>query len=460
MVAHNSLLAARGLTDGEDRLLSADQPLAELHQRCGGNIPGKLAIPELLELVQQGRRTGLRIAREFTALDGDTRVTGFARVHPLDEAESAGCELLIENWRRESIAPEDDREIALRQDAVDRATAEFTARLDGNQRLLAGEGCAADLGQLIDETRKQSGKAWVEYVELVGISHRQPLHWRLLDGVKCRVAGSSRDWRARLIPVGTDQVLPRGFELLLVAEQPLLEQSADSSEGSDHSNAIIGEALTPSLRQPVARIIANAETIRTRMAGPLREEYSNYAEDIVAAGQHLSGLLDDLNELEVVEAPGFGTARQKIDLAELARQACGMLTPRANIKQIELDAPDPDLTCPAIGEGRRVLQVLLNIIGNAINYSPDESKVSVSTGDLDGGSVSMTVCDEGPGLKPDELNRVFAKFERLGRSGDGGSGLGLYISRKLALAMGGDLSVISQPGKGACFTLTLPADAG
>ncbi len=82
-MASDPILAARGLTDEEDRLLSADLPLAELQERCGGQIPGKLAIPELLDLVRQGREMGLRLARDFSAFDGESIVTGFVRINPL-----------------------------------------------------------------------------------------------------------------------------------------------------------------------------------------------------------------------------------------------------------------------------------------------------------------------------------------------------------------------------------------
>ena len=81
-------------------------------------------------------------------------------------------------------------------------------------------------------------------------------------------------------------------------------------------------------------------------------------------------------------------------------------------------------------------------------------RVSVATGT---GRAAVTVADEGPGLSAEQQAKVFDKFERLGRSGDGGSGLGLYISRRLARAMGGDLTVASAPGEGARFTLELPA---
>ena len=98
---------------------------------------------------------------------------------------------------------------------------------------------------------------------------------------------------------------------------------------------------------------------------------------------------------------------------------------------------------------------LLNLIGNAIRYSPEGSQIWIRLESEDG-RVRAVVADQGPGLSEEDQARVFAKFERLGRSGDGGSGLGLYISQRLARAMGGDLSIESAPGQGARFMLELP----
>ena len=215
--------------------------------------------------------------------------------------------------------------------------------------------------------------------------------------------------------------------------------------------------MTPVLRQPIARIIANAETIRARLAGPLRAEYSEYAGNIAAAGNLLSGLLEDLADLEVVEAQGFTIAREPVDLSDAASRAAGILGVRARAKNIEIIHPIREDLPLATGEFRRVLQILINLIGNAIAYSPDNSVITIlSDVDESGAMVSLTVRDEGPGLDEEQAQRVFDKFERLGRDNDGGSGLGLYISSRLAAAMEGVLEVTNPGEEGAAFRLSLP----
>lgn len=461
MDQRSTLLAARGLTDESDRLLSADEALADLHERCGGLIPGTLAIPELLDLVQQGRAMGLRIAREFACFDGEEMVSGFARVHPIVDEEGGGCELLIDNWQRSAEPQINSRELAEQLDDIDRASAEVTARLDNQQRLQLLNASGQDTGQLLDRIKREPGLLWTDYVTLQGIAHQQPLHWRLLDGTACTFEGSGRLWRARIIPVGPGTGTPRGFELLLVADEPFVPELVHEAETDSAAQThLIGSALTPVLRQPIAGIIANAETIRGRLAGPLRAEYSDYAGNIAAAGQHLSAMLDDLADLEVVEAPDFSTLQERVDLGDAARRAAGILGVRAHSRSITLALPSEDDRAPANAEFRRVLQILINLIGNAVAYSPEESTVTVSVSDDEpGDTVAIIVEDQGPGISPEQAARVFEKFERLGRDNDGGSGLGLYISQRLARAMHGELEIVNSESAGqagACFRLTLP----
>ncbi len=464
----DSLLGTYGLTDALDRLLSADAPLAELQERCGGDLPGVLAIPELLALVQQARGMGLRIARAFIAFDGDAEVSGFARIHPLGQAEGGGCEVLVENWQRSPLSPPSAREFADKIDAIDRATAEVSARLDARQRVQVLTVRAPDAASFETEALSSPGAVWTEMVELTGITHHQPLHWRLMDGANCRLAGSQRQWRVRLIPIGVDVQSPVGFELLLIAEEPLAEPPASEPHGSEAPDTsparLVGTALTPVLRKPVARIIANAETIRARLAGPLRDEYSEYAGTIASAGQHLAAMLDDLADLEVVETAGFATAKEPVDLADAAVRAAGILGVRAQNRDTMLVVEGEHGAAIATAEFRRVLQILINLIGNAIAYAPAGSTVTISAVVAAVDRVAVTVADEGLGVTPQQAERIFDKGERLGRENngargagkDGGSGLGLYISRRLARAMAGDLTVESAPGGGALFRLDLP----
>ena len=212
MDPRDTLLGARGLTDARDWLLNADETLADLQARCGGRVPGPLAIPELLALVQQARRMGLRIARSFSAFDGDAEVSGFARIHPVAENDGGGCEVLVENWQRSVLAQPGAREFAERIDSIDRATAEVSARLDASQRVQVLSARAPDAAALEAAALARPGIDWTELVELTGITHHQPLHWRLLDGAACRFAG--RDHPALAFP---------GPELAAVSDcQPFL----------------------------------------------------------------------------------------------------------------------------------------------------------------------------------------------------------------------------------------------
>lgn len=453
-----SPVLACATSDDSDRLLSADEPIAGLQLRCGGELPGTIAVPALLEMVRKARRYGLKLARPVSAMDGQDAITAWVEVEPQPSGDG-GCAITVRNWQAVPLPPEDAEFAIQRRGEIDRALAELTSRLDARQCVLSVETDAADLLELDAAMRAGLGRPWTDFVTIEGSSHRLPTHWRLLDGAAVGIPGSSRQWRATLISQQLPGEEPSAFELCLTAETPLVTPTAPSADAHCSSPAgaqgLIGRDLAPVLRQPVARIIANAETIRTRLAGPLAEEYSRYAADIASAGQHLLALIEDMADLEVVEADDFVTAPDRIDLAEVARQAAGILGVRARERDIAIDAPRTGERLEATAEFRRVLQILLNLVGNAIRYSPTGSQVWIRLEDAPG-RARVIVADQGPGLSATEQARLFGKFERLGRSGDGGSGLGLYISRRLARAMGGDLTVDSAPGQGARFILTLP----
>ena len=452
MASRQMPISVAGHTDGEDRLVSADAPLLDLNRACGGELGATLAIPELLSLVVKTRDYGFRTSRKFTAVTQDSQIAAWADIAP--SGQGGGCELIITDWKSEPLRQEAASEIDARRAHIHRHLAECTARLDPSQGLLSIETDAPDLVDFARAAGEVSGRPWTDFVVLEGGGPEQPRSWQLLDGATCRIPGSDREWTAYLEPLGRQNPGSAGFVLHLASTQPMTMTATERRSGAPS----LGHDLTPILRQPVNRIIANAETIRTKLAGPLQDQYSDYAGDIAIAGQHLLALIDDIADLEVVEAEDFSTAPDRIDLADVARRACGILGVKAAERGIVLDPPAQAESQLAVAEFRRVLQVLLNLVNNAIRYSPEQSRVWLRL-DASEDMASITVADEGHGLDESQQARVFDKFERLGKGNDGGSGLGLYISRRIARAMGGDLTVESAPGQGARFTLLVPSTA-
>ncbi|MFT4056219.1 MAG: HAMP domain-containing sensor histidine kinase [Novosphingobium sp.] len=454
MTSIDGAILARATSDAQDRLVSAEEPLVGLQLRCGGEMPGTIAVPELLDLVRSARRVRRLVTQSVKAQDGSDAIAAWIEVEP----EGDGCAIRVRSWQTSALVSEEGVLAESRCAVTDRQVAELGAWLDAGQRLIAVTCDSPELAQLAASMEQGTGRCWTDFLPPENVTHQQPLHWRLLDGAPVVVAGSSRSWRVSLIPHIRPGFEPSGFELLLLSDEapsdwvPPVEPAAPVQR-----RGLVGQDLAPVLRQPIARIVANAETIRTRLAGPLPDAYAEYAGEIASAGKLLLDLLEDMADLEVVEDDNFATTPDFIDLADVARQAAGILGVRAREKGIAIVAPGPGDSAPALAEFRRALQVLLNLIGNAIRYSPQGSRVDVQV-EVQGLRARAIVGDQGPGLSLDEQVRVFEKFERLGRSGDGGSGLGLYISRRLARAMGGDLSIESTPGQGARFILDVPGD--
>ena len=239
--------------------------------------------------------------------------------------------------------------------------------------------------------------------------------------------------------------------------RPLISAEEEEYENRKPADTLFGHQLGSALRQPLGRIIANAETIGNKLQGPIRENYAIYAKDIADAARHLVALVDDLGDLETVERDDFVTAKDQIELGDIARRVAGLLALKAADFDIRIITPDTEILVPAIAEFRRVLQIVINLVTNALRYSPAGTEVTVSVLKQDS-FASLSVIDQGAGIDVSDHNKIFEKFERLGRSGDGGSGLGLYISRKLARAMGGDLTISTAPNGGAEFTLRLPSN--
>jgi signal transduction histidine kinase len=209
--------------------------------------------------------------------------------------------------------------------------------------------------------------------------------------------------------------------------------------------ASIDPALDQALRSPLARIIEAAEGIVDRADGPLRSDYATYAGDIAAAARHLLSVIRSM-----VDQPA--EANSVIDLAALAGDALALVQPQADEGNVSL-ALRGEAAIPVHGDRRGVIQILVNLLGNSVRHSPEGGTVTLELR-KSGAMAEASIADQGKGIAPEDQERIFEKFERL--ENGGGAGLGLAIARRLARSMGGEISLVSAPGEGACFTLSLP----
>jgi signal transduction histidine kinase len=211
--------------------------------------------------------------------------------------------------------------------------------------------------------------------------------------------------------------------------------------------AAFDHALDEILRSPLDRIIESAQRIVERADGPLRSDYASYGTDIAAAARHLLSVLTTMGDVPAAVA-------RSLDLTALAAEAVVMLDAPAEERGVVI-RPESSDPLPANGEERAVIQILVNLIGNAIRHSPRDGTVRISFS-RQAGAASISVADDGPGVAEADRQRIFERFERA-HAEESGTGLGLAISRRLARSMGGDVTLDSAPGEGARFTLTLPS---
>jgi len=447
--------------DAEGRILVADEALLALQVDAGGNPRGPIAIPALAALVRLVQRLGIPISRAVEVAHGDTDISMWVQIRP----DGNGFALAIVDWQARTPRdlpadvsvlhpeePEEEKGWPWQVDAHLRFRgAAPDADLLGHEPPRTGEPLTAYF-QLDTEQDDGAAMPLIEALALRAPFRDQAARLRADAGCRYHLSGEP------LFDTNGNLMGYRG-EALRVDTAPVEvappRAEAPRGEVVNMFGPDLGRRLDQALRQPLGRIIANASTISGQLEGPLRQDYANYAADIAAAGRHLLELVDDLADLQAIERPGFTTAKEEVDLADMARRAAGLLNVKANARRVRIQTPPLGEVAPARAEYRRVLQILVNLIGNAVRHSPEDGIIWVRV-DEEAGRARAIVADLGGGIALEDQERIFERFERLGLSGGEGSGLGLYISRRLARAMDGDVTVDSAPGQGARFTLDLP----
>lgn len=439
--------AARGRIDADGCLVAdaTDTRLIALNIQAGGREDGPIAVPSIAVIVRLARRLGIAVSRPAIVVDGDDMIELWVRAAPDGDAtaiEASGWTLRDEPER----ATSDDI-------AFERAEADFIWETDAAMCLTALGGKDADAA-LIGQPLTRWLAIEDESEGLFPILSAAAAQSAFADQ-----AATLRDGGRRVYVSGEAKRDGAGRFAGFRGVGRLADIASAPSDGEAAPAPIertFGERLERALRTPLSRIVAHADSIGAQTDGPVRPEYLEYAQDIASAARHLMGLVDDLVDLSAIERPDFRVAPETIDLAEIARRAGGLLGVRASAAQIVIVRPDDSDHIDARGDYRRTLQIMVNLVGNAVRYAPPGSSVEVIAV-RDGDHASVSVTDRGKGIASEDQARIFDKFARVDPNEPGGTGLGLYISRRLARAMGGDVTVASRLGEGARFTLTLPA---
>lgn len=447
MNAPHSLRPVTGRIDERGRLVEADPPLFTLHEHAGGIRGGMLAVPQLSSVARLARRLGIAVSRRVIAAQGDQDVELWVRVKP----DGDGADLAITGWQEMPAVQPPPALEALRWRDFSRATADWIVETDAMLRIThPPSNLPGAVGQPIEALFALSRPE--EDVSSIVAAARSAARFedgdaifRLGAGIAVQIAG---------VPMFSETEGFVGYQLL-ISRRSIREAPTVRLPEPEPLDEAFGNQLSRAMREPLDRIIAQADSISGRGDGPVRRDYATYAKDIAGAGRHLLALVDDLVDLQTIERAGFRPEIDRIDLLDIAQRAAGLLSVRAADSHVAIDGPLPGPPLMAQGDFRRILQVLINLLSNAIRHSPPGGCIWIRC-EREGDIAVVVVADSGDGIEDGDQERIFERFERLGLRDGTGSGLGLYISRRLARAMGGDLGVDSARGQGARFVLTLP----
>ena len=247
-------------------------------------------------------------------------------------------------------------------------------------------------------------------------------------------------------------------EALSEAERRLKQAQAAMAD-----RAAMAAIVSHELRTPVSAILAGAHVIRT---GGAPDKTADTADLIIDAGRLMTGMLNDLLDHSKMEAGAMQVECRDFDLSEFMRDAARFWTAPAQEKGLALQLNAPEAAVWLRGDPFRLRQIVNNLVSNAIKFTTEgEVRIAAAvTASQDGvARLALTVTDQGRGISPDAMARLFSPFAQgsaeVART-YGGTGLGLTVSRDLARVMGGDLTAESVEGAGAAFTLTLDMPEG
>ena len=219
--------------------------------------------------------------------------------------------------------------------------------------------------------------------------------------------------------------------------------------------------MSHELRTPLNAVLGFAEMIRDGLAGEVAQRYSSYATNIHEAGRHLLDLINDILDISKIESGHMALQDEPIDVRESIGASCSILAERALAGAVSVErSVARDL--PAMrADPLRIKQILLNLCGNAIKFTPAGGTVRIEASHHDGNGFDITIADTGIGMRTDDIPKALEPFGQVESSLSrrfGGTGLGLPIAKALTELHGGTLEIMAAPGSGTVVTLHFPED--
>jgi two-component system cell cycle sensor histidine kinase PleC len=244
--------------------------------------------------------------------------------------------------------------------------------------------------------------------------------------------------------------------------QATLREACEAAQAADRAKSAFLACMSHELRTPLNAIIGFSDLLQEELFGPLgSDQYLEYAADISRSGHHLLELVNDLLDMARIEAGSVALQEEAIDIPMLIREAVnlasGSMASGMHKFDIRLREPAPLL----IADRRRLRQVLINLVGNAVKFTPSGGRIEIAVGEEEAGHVPITVTDTGIGIAPDKisgLGQPFSQIEDVVSRRFDGSGMGLFITKALVERHGGALRIASWPGRGTTVTISLPSD--
>jgi signal transduction histidine kinase len=247
----------------------------------------------------------------------------------------------------------------------------------------------------------------------------------------------------------------------LTAEQKLRLALQDAEYANKTKSEFLAH-MSHELRTPLNSIIGFAETMGREIFGKLgNPKYREYANDIHRSGSHLLELINEVLDVSKVEAGAMEMNEDDVDLAAMMKECAALMKDGAKKVGIELRVSIPKNLPEFRGNSRRLKQIFLNLLANAIKFTPAGGRITLDARIEEGDGLKIAVADTGIGIQPDDLSRILLPFEQVEghlRRTTQGTGLGLALSKSLTELHGGELSLESEPGVGTTVTLRFPPE--